>query len=84
MVDVETLNVIARAPFNIYYEGSAEIVSAQNKVGPFDVLPGHANFFSVLKPCTVTILTADEPVIFDIQNGILTVRDNDVMLFVNM
>jgi F0F1-type ATP synthase epsilon subunit len=78
------LNVIARSPFHVYYEGPAETVSAVNKVGPFDVLPGHADFFSVLKPCDVTILTSDEPVVFHVHSGIITVRDNEVMLFANM
>ena len=49
------LNVIARAPFTVYYEGEATAVSAANQVGPFDVLPGHADFFSVLDPGQVII-----------------------------
>ena len=39
------LTVIARAPFTVYYEGPASAVSAKNRVGPFDILPGHADFF---------------------------------------
>ncbi len=84
MSDTPLLNVIARAPFQVYYEGPAEVISAVNKVGPFDILPGHADFFSVLKPCEITIETAKDPVVFPIQSGIVTVRDNEVMLFVNM
>lgn len=76
--------VIARAPFHIYYEGPAQAVTAKNKVGPFDILPGHADFFSVLSPCDVVITTDEDPVAFPITNGILTVRDDEVMLFVNM
>ena len=34
------LTVIARAPFTVYYEGPASAVSAKNRVGPFDILPG--------------------------------------------
>lgn len=79
-----TLNVIARGPFEIHYEGPAEAVTAVNKVGQFDILPGHADFFSVLSPCEVTIETSDEPISFMITNGIITVRDNEVLLFVNM
>lgn len=79
------LNVIARAPFHIYYEGPATIVSAANPVGKFDVLPGHADFFSVLLPGEVEInVGGDIPIVFKINNGIITVRDNQVMLFVNM
>jgi len=80
----EQLTVIARAPFELYYEGPATIVSAKNKVGLFDILPGHADFFSILSPCEVTIDTETDPIRFDVRDGIITVRDNEVMLFVNM
>ena len=78
------LKVIARAPFHVYYEGVARVVSAANKVGKFDVLPGHADFFSVMSPGEVSIETEKGPVSFDISNGIISVRDDEVMLFVNM
>lgn len=80
----EKLTVIARAPFNVYYEGPAEVVTAVNKVGRFDVLPGHADFFSMLEACEVVVGTDGDPVSFSISNGIITVRDNQVMMFVNM
>jgi F0F1-type ATP synthase epsilon subunit len=80
----DPLTVIARSPFHVYYEGEAKSVSGLNKVGPFDVLPGHADFFSMLTDCEIQIETTAEPVSFDITNGIIAVRDNEVMLFVNM
>lgn len=79
-----SLSVIARAPFHVYYEGQAQSVSAVNKVGPFDILPGHADLFSVLSPGEVMIETGKNTVNFSVTNGIVTVRDNQVMLFVNM
>ena len=79
------LNVIARAPFTVYYEGEATAVSAMNQVGPFDVLPGHADFFSVLEPGQVVVeIPNGDPVSFDINAGIITARNNEVHLFVNM
>lgn len=78
------LTVVARAPFQIYYEGAAQAVSAANQVGNFDILPGHADFFSVLTPGEVIIETGNEPVSFTIANGIVAVRNDEVMLFVNM
>lgn len=81
----DKLRVIARAPFKLYFEGEATAVSGANKVGPFDILPGHADFFSVMSPGEVIIETgAAEPVKFDINNGIVTARDNEVMMFLNM
>jgi F0F1-type ATP synthase epsilon subunit len=78
------LNVVARAPFHNYYEGAAKAVSASNQVGKFDILPGHADFFSVMTPGEVTLETDNQNVSFMISNGIITVRDDQVMLFVNM
>lgn len=78
------LDVIARAPFKVYYEGKAKVVSATNKVGDFDILPGHSDLFSILEPGEVVIDTNTESVNFNINNGIMTVRDNQVMLFVNI
>ena len=79
-----TLSVVARAPFHIYYEGPAISLSAENRVGPFDILPGHADFFSMLKPCDIVIETADQEIKFAIYSGMITVRSDQVMLFVNM
>ncbi len=78
------LNVTARSPFHIYYEGVAQGVTATNKVGEFDILPGHADFFSILTPGEVVIETAADPIVFEMTDGIITVRDNEVMLFVNI
>jgi F0F1-type ATP synthase epsilon subunit len=80
-----TMKVIARAPFELYFEGQAESVTATNRVGVFDILPGHADFFSMLIPGQVVIEIPDkDPVTFTITNGILTTRNDEVMLFVNM
>lgn len=78
------ISVTARAPFDLYYEGLADSVTAINKVGQFDILPGHADFFSIISPGEVLIETGKEPVSFNIKNGIMTVRNNEVYLFVNI
>ena len=79
------LNVIARSPFEIHYEGPALVLSATNRIGRFDILPGHADFFSVLNPGSIEIEKEDgELITFKAHNGIVAVRNNEVMLFVNM
>lgn len=81
----QSLSVIARAPFEVYFEGKAKVVSGSNKVGPFDILPGHADFFSMLLPGDIIIEPLEgEPVTFSVSNGIITVRDDEALLFVNM
>lgn len=80
----EKLNVIARSPFELYYEGEASAVSASNRIGAFDILPGHADFFSMLTPGEVTIQTDKDPITIDAKSGIITVRDNQAYLFLNI
>ena len=82
--EAPVLQVVARAPFHVYYEGPAYSLSATNRIGVFDVLPGHDDFFSMLVPCTVTIDTEQESVSFEIYSGMLTVKNDEAMLFVNM
>ncbi len=82
---VKQINVIARAPFKLYFQGTALSLSATNAIGKFDVLPGHADFFSMLEPGEVYIEPVEgEPVVFNVSNGIVTVRSDEVMLFANM
>jgi F0F1-type ATP synthase epsilon subunit len=80
----QELRIIARSPFHVYYEGPAQMVSAMNRIGKFDVLPGHADFFSVMMPGDVQIQTDADTITFPITGGIIGVRDDEVMLFVNM
>lgn len=84
--ETSELSVIARAPFEVYYEGPAVVVSARNRVGNFDILPGHSDFFSILEPCEVAVRKTldEEPVYFSIKSGIMTVRDDEVLLFADM
>lgn len=80
-----SLHVIARSPFELYFEGDAVALSATNRVGDFDILPGHADFFSMLEPGQIEIRRGDkDPITIDANSGILTVRNNEVLLFVNM
>ena len=78
------LSVAALSPFKSYFEGQAEIVSAVNRIGPFDVLPGHTGFFSILEPGEVVIDTGSDQIAFTISNGFMSVRDDLVEVFVNI
>ncbi len=80
----QSLSVQARAPFEVYFDGNARSVSATNKVGRFDILPGHADFFSLINPGDVVIETNEEEITIPITNGIVTVKDDVVLLFLNI
>lgn len=80
----QELTVIARAPFELYYEGPASTVTSRNKIGKFDILPGHADFFSMLEPGEIIIQTPTNELHIALDSGILTTRNNKVMIFINM
>lgn len=60
------------------------MVSAANEVGKFDILPGHADFFSVMTPGDVIIETDKNNITFPIHNGIISVRSDEAILFINI
>jgi F0F1-type ATP synthase epsilon subunit len=72
------------SPYQVYYQGEAISVSAQNRTGPFDILAGHINFFSLLTGGTVVVNTGFQRLEFEIARGILRVNHDDVALFADV
>jgi F0F1-type ATP synthase epsilon subunit len=72
------------SPYQTYYEGEAVSLSAANRTGPFDILAGHINFFSLLSGGTVVLNTGFQRLEFQIARGILRVSHDQVMLFADV
>lgn len=72
------------SPYQTYYEGEGMSLSATNLTGPFDVLPGHINFFSLLTAGTVVLNTGFQRLEFQIARGILRVSHDTVTLFADI
>lgn len=77
----KNLYVKVFSPLHVYYEGQAVSLSATNKTGPFDILPGHANFFSLLLPGKLAVDTGQQKHEFDIKQSIMKVSGNSVVVF---
>jgi F-type H+-transporting ATPase subunit epsilon len=78
------LHVRVLSPTQTHYDGPATAVSAENAVGPFDILADHANFFSLLTPSLVSITTETQRYELKIQQGIIKVKNNAVTLFIDI
>jgi F0F1-type ATP synthase epsilon subunit len=72
------------SPYQTYYQGEAVSLSAQNRTGPFDILAGHINFFSLLTGGTVVLNTGFQRLEFQIARGILRVNHDEVTLFADV
>jgi F0F1-type ATP synthase epsilon subunit len=81
---VEKFQVKVFSPYQTFFEGSAVSLSANNDTGPFDVLPGHSNFFTLLNPGIVRVNNGFDKVEIEITNGILKVTANKATLFANV
>ena len=80
-----SMHVKVASPFTIYFDGQAFALSAINATGPFDILPTHHNFMSLLQECTLTIRTATgEEVKIDIGGGLLHVKSDKVIVFLDI
>lgn len=79
-----SLAVRVLAPTKKIYEGPAVSITASNKVGQFDILVDHANFFSLLVESQVVVNTGAQNLTFPIGEGLLKVKDNRVTLFVDI
>lgn len=73
------------APFQVYFEGDAFSVSAENATGPFDVLPHHHPFLCMLVPCTLTIRPVEGgQKTIKIHRALLHVKADRVVVFVDV
>lgn len=72
------------SPYQTYYQGEAVSLSAINRTGPFDILYGHINFFSLLTGGQVVLNTGFQRLEFQIGRGILRVNRDEVTLFADV
>ena len=77
----EKLQVKISSPFETYYEGEALAVSGINDSGPFDILPHHANFLSILTEGNIEIHTGSKKISIPLKRGIMRVESNKVQVF---
>lgn len=80
-----TMLVHVHSPFRNYYEGQAFSLSAENATGPFDILPHHHNFISLLLPCDIMVRTVDSGERrIRISGGIIHVKADKVVVFLDV
>lgn len=72
------------APFKDYFEGMANSISAVNQTGPFDILPGHHRFLTLLSSCDVVIRTDEGEETVKIARGVMYVKEDRVTVFLDV
>lgn len=80
----ETVFVKVYAPSHTYFEGEANSISAVNQTGSFDILPKHHNFITLLVPCDVVVRTPTHEEKIRIQNGVMHVKADKIIVFLDV
>ena len=80
-----SMRVKVYSPFNDYFEGQAFSISAENATGPFDILPKHHTFISLLNACEMVVRTvAKGEQRIKISGGIMHVKSDQVVVFLDV
>jgi F0F1-type ATP synthase epsilon subunit len=82
-----TIHVKVHSPFKVYFDDDAFSVSAENDTGPFDILPRHHSFITLLNPCEIAIHAANErqdKYRIRIDRGVMHVKADAVIVFLDV
>ena len=74
------------SPFKVYYDEESYSISGVNATGPFDVLPHHHNFMTLLSPCELNIrpVNGREEQKVRISGGLMHVKADRVTVFLDI
>jgi len=79
-----TMHVKVYSPFQTYFDDQAESISAANDTGNFDILPHHHNFLTLLNAGELTIRTPREKRNIKITKGLMHVKADQVIVFLDV
>lgn len=72
------------SPFQTYFDDMAYSISGDNDTGPFDILPGHRNFLTLLGACDLVINTPSGRKSLKITRGMMHVKADRIIVFLDV
>jgi len=79
-----TIHIKVYSPFKVYFDQGGDSISAVNETGPFDILPRHHNFMTLINPCDLVVRHSGQEQRFRISRGIMHVKANQVIVFLDV
>ena len=79
-----TLHLLIRSREKLLFQGSVLAVSSVNESGPFDILPEHTNFISLIKDFINIRLPDGKTQKITINNAIIKTNNNEVKIFLSV
>lgn len=78
------MRVKVYSPFKVYFDEQASSVSAVNATGPFDILPKHHNFITLLAAGEITVRTPTDTKKIRISGGLMHVKADKTTIFLDI
>ncbi len=78
------MRVKVYSPFRTYFDDDAQSISGVNDTGPFDILPHHHNFLTLLGSGDLTIRSPRETRTLKISRGLMHVKADRVTVFLDV
>jgi F0F1-type ATP synthase epsilon subunit len=78
------MHVKVYSPFRVYYDEAASSISAVNETGPFDILSRHHNFMTLLSAGDIIIRAPRGEQKVRISRGIMHVKADKVIVFLDV
>lgn len=78
----DRINIKITSPKEVVWEGSAIAISSVNSEGPFDVLPGHANFITLIKDKPIIIHKKGVDKKFKFKRAVLYNRNDKIVIYI--
>ena len=72
------------SPFQTYFDEPAYSISAENHTGPFDILPRHHNFMTLLSACEMKIVAPTGDKTIRINRAVMHVKADEVVVFLDV
>jgi F0F1-type ATP synthase epsilon subunit len=80
----DVVHIRVSSPFKVFFDEEALSISAENDTGPFDILPRHHNFITLLNACEIVVRTTRGEFRIQISGGIMHVKANQIVVFLNV
>jgi F-type H+-transporting ATPase subunit epsilon len=81
MTDKQWLQVRINSPEKVIWEGQADSVSSVNRDGPFDILPFHANFLTIIEKKPIKIQSEGKTEEYTFENSVIYAHKNSVYIY---
>jgi len=78
------MHIKVYSPFQIFFDDNGFSISAANTTGPFDILPHHHNFITLLDACELSIQTLQGEQRIRISGGLMHVKADNVVVFLDV